>query len=422
MSDERKILDLAYEAGTILLENGAEISRVEDTMSRIAGHFGIEDESFFVLSNGIIATGKGYARSQFIPIKGARLDKVVAVNQLSREVAEGKCDLEMLEQRLKQIREMKTKPAWEQIAASALGCAAFCFIFNGSLADGLASLIAGVFLWAFILLANGRLSRIVTTLAGGLLSSILCLVMHSLGLGSHLSNMIIGSIIPLIPGVAFTNGIRDMANEDYIAGFTRLLDAMLSFFCIALGVALAFLLDKNIFGTMRELGGLASDPVTSGFVIQLVAAFVGTAAFAVIFGVPRRHYLDSAFCGAVGWLFFLFFSRHTAMSPVEVVFCATAMVALSALFLSVRRKCPATVFLVCGIFPLVPGAGVFWTSYNIVSNQLSSALQTGFAALKATVAIAFGILVVMEINGEGRIGRWLRKKKVPTFFHIRRKG
>ena len=93
-SNSTNPLDLAYEAGAILLENGAEISRVEGTMRRIAGHFGVEDESFFVLSNGIIAAGEGYARSKFIPIRGASLDKVVAVNQLSREVAAGQCTLE----------------------------------------------------------------------------------------------------------------------------------------------------------------------------------------------------------------------------------------------------------------------------------------------------------------------------------------
>ena len=99
MDDNSKIMELAYEAGAILLENGAEISRVDETMRRIAGHYGVDDESFFVLSNGIMATAKGFARSRFIPIKGASLDKVVAVNQLSREVFEGKCDLERLESR-----------------------------------------------------------------------------------------------------------------------------------------------------------------------------------------------------------------------------------------------------------------------------------------------------------------------------------
>lgn len=404
-------MDLAYEAGTILLENGAEISRVEETMQRIATHYGVDDESFFVLSNGIMATAKAYARSKFIPIKGTSLDKVVAVNQLSREVAQNRWTLEEAEQQLKQIRSMRPKTAIEQILASALGSAGFCIIFGGGYADSLASFIAGLLLWAYLLFVSGpRLSRIVSNVTGGLFATLLCFGMFRLGLGSHLSNMIIGAIIPLIPGVPFTNGIRDMANEDYIAGITRLLDAMLVFFCISLGVALAFILDKNISGSIQVLDTLTANPQTSGFAIQLVAAFLGTAAFAVLFGVPRKFYFDCGFCGAIGWALYLILSRFTAMSPAEVIFCSTTLVTLTALLQSVGRKCPITVFLITGIFPLVPGAGIFWTSYNIVSNHLSEALQTGFSALKATVAIAFGILAVMELNGKGRIGKWINKK------------
>jgi uncharacterized membrane protein YjjB (DUF3815 family) len=113
----------------------------------------------------------------------------------------------------------------------------------------------------------------------------------------------------------------------------------------------------------------------------------------------------------MGWLLYLILTRYSAFSAVEVMFCATALVTLIALLQSIGRKCPITVFLISGIFPLVSGAGIFWTSYNIVSNQLPDAIHTGFAALKATVAIAFGILVVMELNGKGRIGKWLDKKK-----------
>ena len=414
MTDNQKILDLTYEAGAILLENGAEISRVEGTMRRIAGHFGVEDESFFVLSNGIIAAGDGYARSKFIPIRGASLDKVVAVNQLSREVAAGQCTLEQIEERLQQIRAMKPKRAWEQVLASGVGSAAFCILFGGGFADCLASFIAGLLLWVFVLFIGSKhLSRIVNTVTGGLLSSIICFSLYRMGLGSHLSNMIIGAIIPLIPGVAFTNGIRDMANEDYLAGTTRLLDAMLTFFCISLGVALAFMLDENLFGSFLKLDPLIADPQTSSFLVQLIAAFLGTMAFAVLFGVPRNYYFDAGFCGMMGWLLYLILMRYSAFSAVEVMFCATALVTLIALLQSIGRKCPITVFLISGIFPLVPGAGIFWTSYNIVSNQLPEALNTGFAALKATVAIAFGILAVMEINSGNKLARFLGRKRNP---------
>ena len=412
MSDNSKVMELAYEAGAILLENGAEISRVDETMQRIAGHYGVDDESFFVLSNGIMATAKGFARSRFIPIKGTSLDKVVAVNQLSREVSEGKCDLEQLESRLKDIRAMRPKPAWEQILASAFGSAAFCIVFGGGFADCLAAFVAGLVLWVYMLFVGYRhLSRIAGNITGGLLATLLCGVMFRLGLGTHLSNMIIGAIIPLIPGVPFTNGIRDLAHEDYIAGVTRLLDAMLVFFCIALGVALAFILDAAIYGQMQVLEELTAASETAGMFVQLPAAFIGTMAFAVLFGVPRRYYLDCGFCGMVGWLLYLILVRYTGLSVPIVVFFATALVAFTALVQAIVRKCPITVYLICGIFPLVPGAGIFWTTYNLVSEQLGAALHSGITALKVTVAIAFGIIMVAELNGKNRIGKWLTKRR-----------
>ena len=412
MDDNSKIMELAYEAGAILLENGAEISRVDETMRRIAGHYGVDDESFFVLSNGIMATARGFARTKFIPIKGTSLDKVVAVNQLSREVSEGKCDLGQLESQLKAIRAMRPKPAWEQIAASAFGSAAFCIIFGGGFADSIAAFVAGLVLWVYMLFVGYRhLSRIAGAITGGLLATVLCGVMYKLGLGTHLSNMIIGAIIPLIPGVPFTNGIRDLAHEDYIAGITRLLDALLTFFCISMGVALAFMLDATISGTMEHLEALTAAPETAGMFVQLLAAYVGTVAFAVLFGVPRKYYLDSGLCGMLGWLLYLILVNHTGLSVANVVFFATVLVTFTAMVLAIVRKCPITVYLICGIFPLVPGAGIFWTTYNVVSEQLGAALHTGVTALKVTVAIAFGIILVAELNGKNRIGRWLAKRR-----------
>lgn len=412
MDDNSKIMELAYEAGAILLENGAEISRVDETMRRIAGHYGVDDESFFVLSNGIMATAKGFARTKFIPIKGASLDKVVAVNQLSREVSEVKCDLEQLESRLKAIRAMRPKPAWEQIAASAFGSAAFCIIFGGGFADSIAAFVAGLVLWVYMLFVGYRhLSRIAGAITGGLLATLLCGVMFRMGLGTHLSNMIIGAIIPLIPGVPFTNGIRDLAHEDYIAGVTRLLDALLTFFCISMGVALAFMLDAAVSGTMEHLEALTAAPETAGMFVQLLAAYVGTVAFAVLFGVPRKYYLDSGLCGMLGWLLYLILMNYTELSVANVVFFATVLVTFTAMVLAIVRKCPITVYLICGIFPLVPGAGIFWTTYNVVSEQLGAALHTGVTALKVTVAIAFGIILVAELNGKNRIGKWLAKRR-----------
>ena len=71
-----------------------------------------------------------------------------------------------------------------------------------------------------------------------------------LGIGHHIDHMVIGSIIPLVPGVPFTNAIRDIADGDYISGSVRMLDAMLVFFCIAMGVGLMFTIYGRIGGGM----------------------------------------------------------------------------------------------------------------------------------------------------------------------------
>ncbi len=392
--EQEQALRLATEAGHILLENGAEISRVEDTMERIATAYGVEDESFFVLSNGIIATGQHYARAEFIPIKGTQLSKVVEVNQLSRDISRGTILLHEVAARLQAIRNAKGKPWWENIIGIALGVSSFCILFGGSLPDAAATFGCGLLLGAFMTFVGPHLSRIFGNVLGGLVGGLLCIVAVLLNLGEHLPNMIIGTIIALVPGVPFTNGIRDMANEDYIAGATRLLDAFLAFLCIALGVALAFVAESVFRGGIMQLGAPVMDTVTSHWAIQLPAAFIGTLGFSVLFGAPRRYYLHCGLVGMAGWGVFLLLQPNT----VAAAFLGALTVAIASAVMASLRHCPTTVFLICGIIPLVPGGGIFWTAYYLVSNHLRMAASAGFLALKVTIAIAAGIIVAGAVT------------------------
>ena len=255
IQQEHTVLETAMEAGHILLENGAEIFRVEETMERICRHFGVDSGHFFVLSNGIFTTGgqgpQGqYAKVQHIPVHGAQLDKVVAVNQLSREVEAGRYTIEEVRAKLEEIRRLPGKRPLMQVLASAVGSAAFCMLFGGSLRDSLVAFLAGLLLHLFILrvCVPSRMSKIIANLCGGALVTLVCILGYNLGLGQNLSHMISGSIIPLVPGVAFTNGIRDIADGDYISGAVRLLDAILVFLCIAIGVGLMFTIYQRVMG------------------------------------------------------------------------------------------------------------------------------------------------------------------------------
>ena len=399
-TEQEKALRLATEAGHILLENGAEISRVEQTMEHIATAYGVSDESFFVLSNGIITTGQQYARAEFIPIRGTQLSRIVEVNQLSRDVSSRLIPIDELASRLQAIRTGKGKPWWEVIIGIALGVASFSILFGGSLVDAAAAFACGLLLGTFMTFVGAHMSRIFGNLLGGLVGGLLCVLAVTLGFGEHLPNMIIGTIIALVPGVPFTNGMRDLANEDYIAGATRLMDAFMAFLCIALGVALAFIVEGVFAGGLMQLSTPAIDPVASAWYIQLPAAFIGTVGFSALFGAPRRYYVDCGLVGMLGWAVYLLTAD---LGLVGAAFLGALTVAAVSSVLAVVRKCPTTVFLICGIIPLVPRGGIFWTAYYLVSDQLRLAATTGFTALKVTIAIAGGIILVGALAG--RINR-----------------
>ena len=408
--DFSEALELASEAGHILLENGAEISRVEDIMERIATHYGVSSGNFFVLSNGIFTTGQAdkiskaggqastYANVEFIPLRGIQLSKVKAVNRLSYDIAADRCTLEMAKQRLKEIKNAPAKPYWEQILGAAFGAAGFAAVFGGGFADCSAAFAVGALLQVFILFVSARhLSKIVGGISNALLATLLCILSWKIGLGASLSNVVIGAIMPLVPGVPFVNGVRDLANSDYIAGLTRLTDAMLGFFCIALGVSLGFLTDGAISGGVIELTGVTVNPETASYLWQALAAFIGTAAFACLFGVDREQYITTGLVGAAGWIAYLLLVRLAGLTPTVATVAAAVLVALGSRFLAVPTKCPAQVYLLCGIFPLVPGAGLFWFTYYLTSGNFSLSLTTGFTAAKVAIAIVLGIILAMEI-------------------------
>ncbi|MEE1085720.1 MAG: threonine/serine exporter family protein [Schaedlerella sp.] len=252
--DEKEVIELALDAGHILLENGAEISRVEETIARISRHYGVNSESEFVLSNGIFITAGDdkdsfFAKVQHIPVSGTHLDKVVAVNHLSREIVQGKYTVKEARRELERIKKETGKKKTALILASGIGSSAFCYLFGGSLEDTLAAFFVGVVLYCYLLFFCAKhLRKLMTNITGGIFLTILCGFLHWIGLGKHPEFMIIGSIMPLIPGYAFTNAIREIADGDYISGSVRMLDALLIFICIAIGVGLGVAFVKTMMG------------------------------------------------------------------------------------------------------------------------------------------------------------------------------
>ncbi len=144
-------------------------------------------------------------------------------------------------------------------------------------------------------------------------------------------------------------------------------------------------------------------------IAETVAAGVGTVAFALIFHVPTRYFARCGFTGAAGWLVYLLF--RPGLGSLPAIFLATFAVLCISRFSAVQLRCPATIFLISGIFPLVPGLGIYQTAYAFVNNATQEAGSIGFATLKTAIAMVLAILLGLELPGSwfSRLaGRWSR--------------
>ena len=128
---------------------------------------------------------------------------------------------------------------------------------------------------------------------------------------------------------------------------------------------------------------------------EILAAMVGTIAFSLLFGVPRKYYAYCGLIGGAGWG--VYSAAGLLWAPAQSALAATIVVILLSRLAAVKERCPVTIFLISGIFPLVPGAGVYWTVYYMVTDQLYLAVQTGYTAVKVAVAIVLGIVFVFDL-------------------------
>ena len=129
--------------------------------------------------------------------------------------------------------------------------------------------------------------------------------------------------------------------------------------------------------------------------VGFICAFIGTIAFSHLFNVQQKHYWWCGIVGAVGYVCYCLADIRTTVT--FATFFATLVVVLFSRILTVKRRCPITIFLVSGIFPLVPGASVYNTAYYFVMNDLAQATIWGINSLKVAFAIVLGIVFIVAI-------------------------
>ena len=131
------------------------------------------------------------------------------------------------------------------------------------------------------------------------------------------------------------------------------------------------------------------------FCSEVFFAGLGTMAFSLIFHVPARYYPRCGLTGAAGWLVFI--ALKGPVGTLTATFAATLAVVLISRFSSVQLRCPVTIFLISGIFPLVPGLGIYQTAYALDEGDLTGEVLTGFETAILAAAMVVAILVGFEV-------------------------
>lgn len=127
------------------------------------------------------------------------------------------------------------------------------------------------------------------------------------------------------------------------------------------------------------------------YIIQIIAAGIGTWCFAITFNVPKKEHIYCAINGAVSWFMYIMFGCLGAGITLSCVGAAFTITILARIF-SALRKHPVTVYLINAIFPLVPGAALYYTAYNLMMDDFATAGNKGLEAFKIAGGITLGIM------------------------------
>ena len=247
------LMDTAIKVGEIMLSHGAEAHRVEDTVYRILKTANLQTTEVFVIMTGMFATLSDSSMETItitkrVRFKGNNLKQICYANEISRKYCGGEITLE-------QANEMAMRGyQWEYshfiaIAGNILIVTTFPLLVGGSLVDCGVAFVASLIVGGSIFWADkSHIHPFLRDLAISFLAAVTYVILnYLLPFTIRQDAIIIACIMPLVPGVAITNAIRDTLNGDYVSGAARAVEAFIKALAIALGVGLGLML----FGGIR---------------------------------------------------------------------------------------------------------------------------------------------------------------------------
>ncbi len=238
------LFSCAMDIGEQMLISGAEVHRVEESISRICYALGAKRVDVFIITSSMVVTiktadDKTYTQTRRVDSSNINFERVHLLNQLSREICEKSLTEQEIREKFKKAVNCKKYSFWLELASYAVIAAVFTLFFGGTVTESIVSLFIGAIVRVILFLCEKIISnKIFGKFLSTIIITFLAYLSVKVGFVSNVDKIIIGNIMTLIPGIGLTNALRDLFTGDSIAGLLRSIEAVLTALAIAAGYIL----------------------------------------------------------------------------------------------------------------------------------------------------------------------------------------
>lgn len=247
INPKQRLLSQIMDLGEMLLKAGAEVNRVENTVSQVGCAYGFTRVDVFSITSSIVVSahskeGDVYTETRRITDYTTDFDKIEKINHLSRQICSSPLNEDELSLAIADIKNAKGYSQKTMLLTYGFISAVFSLFFGGTLSDALAAFFCGLLLRVIVQLGRRmQIQSIVLNFFTAIAVGLSAVGLIELGLGQSMDHIIIGNIMLLIPGMLLTTSLRDMINGDLVTGIMGLSDAILRSLALSFGFTLVFI-------------------------------------------------------------------------------------------------------------------------------------------------------------------------------------
>lgn len=409
-TDTAALLELAVSLGYHLQMCGAEIFRVEEAVNRLLGAYETPGD-VFVIPHCIIVTvcpdhGEPMTRMRRSFSRGIDIDGIERYYGLARRLCTEKPPLHEAGTMLQEIKKHRRTDSLPLLYIGYfLAAGAFSVFFGGTVTDGLLAGVMGTLIGWFLRALTGlQVNTFFKTISASYLISVISQLLTHLTLIRYADAAAIGALMLLVPGIIFTDSMRDILYGDTLSGINKMVNVVLTAAAILLGTGAALRVSQILWDSTSI--GISLHIPYPGWV-QILAAMIACSGFCILYHIRMPGLLICMAGGGVGWGVYLC-AKELGASLLIANFLAAVFISLYAEIMARIRKYPAFSYLIIALLPLVPGAGIYYTVEYLLQRNMTGSLSQGMETAMIAGILAVGMLGVSSVFRMISVARQLR--------------